>query len=449
MMTIDENDVRQMLHRHAADVTPSDDAWEQIQAKIREEERPVAVVRRHPFRVMAGGAAAAAVAALVAGQVLTSPTTQVATPTTETTVPAPGIDPPDFPYVFPEPASSEVAALDPVKSAKHFLEARTGLVPGEPRVLDKSPDSYHLRFDEGPVFSEVFLRRDGRRWWVDSATSDLLQLQPGYVSGEIVGDGGVEADGTLTLRYRGGDGDPSTTEERQVRRLDLIDYRQPMAGEAYVVIGGVLAMDDGTFAVVETWVQSPNGGAVGPDVSEDPSSYLGIYPAYTGEELAGYEDMAAEGDTTYTDPRATAGAFLGDHFFRRDESEVSYSVGELQQGDNLSGEVPFTLSDGGEGIVAVRKASPDARTWYVVFAATVPQSFDVRVEGNGTTVEPAAGVTVTTAEMQPMPGGDLVTGEPADGLVRFEGVIEGIVKLVGTGADGRTVVLMSRVAAAD
>ena len=86
--------------------------------------------------------------------------------------------------------------------------------------------------------------------------------------------------------------------------------------------------------------------------------------------------------------------------------------------------------------------------WFVSYATTDGAPFDIRTEGGGTTVEPRDGISVDLAEMQPMPGGDVVTGEPADHLLRFEGVTSGIVKLLGTDAGGTTVFTVSRVSPA-
>ena len=460
MMTMENEDaVRSMLRRHADDVTPSPDAWEQIQAKIADDERPAAVVRRHPFRVMAGGAAAAAVAALVVGQVLPSPTSQVAvdTPTTEapaTTAVSPGYtaDVPTTPWVWPAADADLPALYDPVGAATAYLQDRTGAVAEGGEVTFETDRAATVLFLDGPVVSEVFLEKAGNRWFVDGAASDLIPLhQLTYTGRMITAEAVAESDGSVTLRYGAADGNPVVEDPvGPVVFRQTIALEQEMPGEDWVTAGAVLQTADGTFAVSESWQRNPDASAVPDTAPEGDDTYTGVYPAYTGEELAGYDDAArTDGDTTYATPASTAGAFLGDVLFPRGTSDVSYEVGEFRQGDALSGEVEFTLSDGGRGVVVVRKASAEARIWYVVTAFTEPAlAVDVRVEGGGVTVEPATGATVEVAELQPLPGGELVTAEPADHLLRFEDVTNGIVRLVGTDADGRTAFLFGRVSPA-
>jgi hypothetical protein len=449
--TSDEQDVRSMLHRRAADVTPAPDAWASIQARLEADQRPGAVVRRHPFRVLAGGVAAAAVAALFVTQVLPGPpATEVRTPPTGTAT-QPDATVPDVPWVWPAAGADFPAVHDPIAVAAAYIEDRTGAVPNGGQLTTTSAGHGVVLYGRGPAVSEVAVVRAGDRWFVESASSDLLPMHMlTYDGTAITGELTAEAEGTLTLRYGAADGDPLVEDPRgPVAFRETIALEQRMAGEDWVTAGGVLQIADGTFAVTEGWQRNPRVTAVPDTTPGVADAYTGVFPAYTGEELARYDDAArTNGDTTYTDPRSTAGAFLG-QLFPRDSSDVSYAVADFRQGDELSGEVAFTLSDGGRGVVAVRRPSGTARIWYVVTAFTEPAlAIDVRVEGGGTTVEPAPGATVEVAELQPLPGGDVVTAEPADHLLRFEGVTDGIVRLVGSDADGRTALLVARVSSA-
>jgi hypothetical protein len=436
VMTDFEDDVRAMLHRRAGDGVPSADAWEQIQARLEADERPTAVVRRRPFQVVAGGAAAAALAALVVGQLVGAPSSQVATEPPVTEAPASA---PDFPVVFAEPGAT------PAEAAAAYLEARAGVAPSEGTVVMQDETAAEIVFHDGPVFSDVLLRQGPAGWYVDSATSDLMQLYPSYTGTEIGGDITVEADGTLHVSYRSGDGDPVVEEEpAAVERLAMQVIEQAMPGEPYVIVQAVLDLGDGGFVVAESWVTHPETGAAAPDGGEGVDTYQGVWPAYTGDELAGYEDSVRDGSQPWlSDPAEVALAFLEGQVL---PDEVTAQTGTFMQGDAASGEVPFTLSDGARGVVLVRKASAEARTWFVTFATTDGGPFDVRTEGGDVVIELRDGIRAAGAEARPLPGGDLVSaGSDDDGVIRLEGAgSTGIVKVVGSDADGTTVFTVSR-----
>lgn len=91
---------------------------------------------------------------------------------------------------------------------------------------------------------------------------------------------------------------------------------------------------------------------------------VALWPARTTVELERLESEAAAGRREdLTDPRAVAGAYVRERL----GAGVPYSVAEFQQGDSMSGEVPYRTppeGDGsGSGVVLLRRLGS---IWYVI-----------------------------------------------------------------------------------
>lgn len=446
MMTEFEDDVRAMLHRRAGDATASRDAWEQIQARLEADERPTAIVHRRPFQVVAGGAAAAAIAALVIGQVVPSPSSQVATETPVTEAPAAVVPVPDSPWVWPAAHDAELAATDPMTTATSYLRDRTGTEPTGGEVTLETDEAAQVLFRSGPVVSEVFLKKAGDRWFVGSAASDLIPMHMlTYDGSTVTGEVVAEADGSLTLRYEGPGVTPMVRPDQPVAFRDAVQVDQSVDAREWVTVAAVLRTDDGIFAVSESWQQPP--GDIGPGGGED-AEVLGdaVWPATTRDELAGLDDAVGSGEQPWlSDPAEVALAFLEGEVL---SGEVTANVGTFMQGDSLSGEVPFELSDGGRGLVLVRRASAEAQVWYVTFATTDGAPFDVRIEDGGITVQSNAGIATFGVEVRPLPDGEARSAAADGDTARIDGVTEGIVEAVGATADGGVAFTVSRTSAA-
>ncbi|HVF76038.1 MAG TPA: hypothetical protein VM938_13435 [Acidimicrobiales bacterium] len=94
---------------------------------------------------------------------------------------------------------------------------------------------------------------------------------------------------------------------------------------------------------------------------------VALYPALSMPELEALEAEVAKGARDdLGDPRAVAAAYVRERL----GPDVAYSVAEFQQGDSMSGEVPYRTppeGDGsGSGVVMVRKLRS---LWYVVGSA--------------------------------------------------------------------------------
>jgi len=139
---------------------------------------------------------------------------------------------------------------------------------------------------------------------------------------------------------------------------------------------------------------------------------VALWPARTMAELEGLEaDAAAGRRADLTDPRAVAGAYVRERL----GAEVPYSVAAFQQGDSMSGEVPYRTPPEGEGsgsgVVLVRKLGS---IWYVI-----------GVEAGSVSVQGASYDGVSTGgEAQVQAAGRLQvsvdTGEPGSGDGREE-----------------------------
>jgi hypothetical protein len=437
VMTEFEDDVRAMLHRRAADATTSPDAWEEIQTRLQADERP-AVLRQRRFQVVAGGAAAAAVAALVVGQVLPgSPATQVADQT-PTTVPA--VARPDHPWVWPaDPAD---AGTDPVETAADYVEARTGVRPTGGEHADHA-----VLFLSGPAMSEVFVVEVDGRWFVDSSTSDLVPIfDVTYDEGEVVGGATAESSGTVAVTVESSDRLLAERWDGEVGFRDAVPIRTTMPGFRYVVVRVVLTADDGTVAISERWVPATET-LQGPTDGEDAATFPGIWPVTSGDELASLED-SGDAEPWMADPAEVALAFLEGEVLGAG-GDVTATVGTFMQGDATSGEVPFELSDGGRGLVLVRRASAQATIWFVTFATTDGAPFDLRTEDGGITVESRPDVGTFSIEVAPLPAGPARSASADDtGIARVDGVTDGIVTVRGATSDGGVAFTVSRVAAA-
>jgi hypothetical protein len=360
-MTI-EDEVRETLTRRVEDVRPSPDAWRRITSRI--EASGEGVQRRRRVPLVAGAAAAAvAVVALVVGLGARDDTTSVATRPGSTTAE------PNVPWVWPaDPAD---APRDPVEAAARYVQDRTGTRPTRPELTSSSTKVDTVVFRSGEIESEVHVVAAGGRWFVDSAASYSIALNdPTYDGQRFKATVTSDTAGALDLWYGSASMNANfRVGPQRVALGQVIHLDQPFVSQSWVNAAAVLHLDDGTVAISEAWATDPKA----PGASPDEDRYRGVYPAVTGEELAGYEaQVRAQRRPDLEDPRAVAGQFLGETLFPRDTSPISYAVDPFRAGDATSGEVPFTLSDGNKGTVVVRRSSPAARVWYVVSAQTEP-----------------------------------------------------------------------------
>lgn len=338
-----EDELREMLRTKAAEVRVSDDAWAKISARI--QEAPARPVGR---RLALAGAAAAAVAGTVFVANLPGPTSQVATPDTTTSVPAEsGIAP---------------SSLDPVVVATQWLQDRfpeVDVVAGE---LQGSEDgNATVVFREGGVQTEVFVRQlSGREGWaVVAATSDMIPLfDVTYDGRDLQGRATPEAAGRVVIDYvLDGDAQYGGVRDVAAREDVALGWQTSEAAEV-AAVRVVLVVDDVRYLSEVT-----AGRVVDPAVAT--GSYVAVWPATDSAGLAELQRQADDGfRPDLLDPQAVAGAFLAE-LLPRDESPTSYTVGDFQQGDTTSGEVPYILSDGASGTILVRTTGEDGAIWFV------------------------------------------------------------------------------------
>lgn len=343
MMRFDEkqgDDVRDMLRSKAAEVRVSDDAWAKIAARL--DDKPAA--RTLGRRLALAGAAAAAVAGTVVAANLGTET-QVA-------------DPP------PPPASSiasDPSLLDPVVVATEWLRAR---VPGAElaagTLQDGGDGNASVLFLEGPVQTEVVVRQlSGREGWgVVGASSDMIPLfDVSYDGVNLQGRANAEAAGDVTIDYlldgEVVDGGHHSTEAGDVMLGWQTDEPVEVAAvRVTLTVDGVTYLSEQTAQAVV-------------DPATPVGSYVAIHPA---TDSAGLAELQRQADTGFRsdllDPQAVAGAFLAE-LLPRGETPTSYTVGEFQLGDGMSGEVPYTLSDGSAGVILLRNLGEADSIWFV------------------------------------------------------------------------------------
>ena len=349
-MTID-HDVRTMLHRRADEARVSDDAWERIAARL--EERPP----RHVGRAIA--AVAAAAATLVAGVLVwPEPARQVVLPpATTTTVPV-ALPP----HVWAAPEGETLA-----DAATSYVDLRTGITGGrqEPVMTDESHGT--VRFTGAGVETEVLLERIGERWLVLAAASDLVPVfDPAYDGSTFTASVVAEAAGQLTASVRAKDEDGASEGFTGVfgdvvRARQEVPIRHEQAGEPGLGLLVRLMQDDGTLALGEVWAEERD------DPATSDGGLVAVWPATDAEGVQSLQAQADSGERPdLLDPRAVAGSFLTEVL----DGSADFGVEPFQQGDATSGEVPYSLADGADGTVLVRRSGGEGSVWYVVGATS-------------------------------------------------------------------------------
>ena len=343
-----EDDVRTMLRHHAEDAHVSDDAWERIQDRLGDPG-----ARRRPLLPVIAAAAVAA-AVLVAAVVVwpQDDTTNVVTPATPTTA---AHDPADLPpHVW---ASQEGASL--ADTAAEYVEARTGGRTGvQPPVMTDESHATVLVRDETFV-TDLLMERSGERWLVIAAQSARAPIRDAVYDGTTFTATVVPAvDGYLGLmiRSRGEDRAAESFVNLSSRNVyDGVDVRvrHDKAGEPGLGLIARLSFGDGTVALSEVWVEERHDTITG-----------GITSVWPATDDAGLAALQAEADAgrrpDLLDPVAVARSFLSEVL----DGSTPFSLDEFQQGDNLSGEVPYSLDASPAGTILVRREGPGG-IWHV------------------------------------------------------------------------------------
>jgi hypothetical protein len=339
-----DDDIRDLLRAKADEATVSDDAWGKIAARLAE---PAPKVTHLPRRL----AAAAVVAAAVAGVVVVAQNRP---------------DHDGTPVAQSTSTTATVQQTDPnfVRSVvEDWVHERVpGVVMGRIDQTVHEDGSVTVRFTGGELASELFLRptNGGQGLEVASATSDLLHLDdPTYDDADgLVAEATAELDGALTTTYVV-DGQARPSAHQQVTHTEPIHLGYPVSGATSFVVRLVLVTDEGVTALVEQPARAL------PDPGVATGSYVSVWPATDSVGLSNLQAQVDEGRRDdLLDPQAVAGGFLSE-LLPRNETPTSFELGEFQQGDASSGEVPYTLSDGSHGVVLVRTMGGPKGMWFV------------------------------------------------------------------------------------
>jgi hypothetical protein len=131
-------------------------------------------------------------------------------------------------------------------------------------------------------------------------------------------------------------------------------------GAQAVVVRVVLVTADGTTAIAE------EPARILRDPATATGSYVALFPSTDSVGLATMQEQADnKRRTDLLDPVGVAGNALYE-LLPRSETSTTYEVGHFRKVDGYHGEVPYTLSDGGAGVVQLRRtADDDKRIWYV------------------------------------------------------------------------------------
>lgn len=262
------------------------------------------------------------------------------------------------------------SSLDPVVVATEWVRERVpeaDLVAGEFR--DAGEGTGAVLFQEGKVRTEVLVRRlsDGEGWGVVGAASDMIPLFDVTYDGHGVNGGAtVEAAGTLTVTYLADD----------TREIGVTGPREVRAGEGIEL--GMGSEQPGTSATVRAvlvvdGVSHLSEVTVGRATDPPKGSSVAVWPATDSVGLARLQRQADAGERPdLLDPQEAAKGFLAEAL----GGYVRYEIGEFQQGDNTSGEVPYGLGGGASGTVLLRRTGGEGSIWYV----TGVTSDDLRIE---------------------------------------------------------------------
>ena len=320
-----EDRVRAALHQKAGDVRPAD-GWEAIQRKLGEAPAvPAARRARAPWLL----SAAAAVVVAVVGASLAL---QDEGP--ERTVVAAGDDPgaatgePLLDAVWPTDDPTELLSIsaDYVRSpedvAAAYLSDRLDRELA-PDLIEVDGDTAQLG-DGTPVV--VHLGQHEEAWYVQRASSGLLDVRLGFDGTRVQGEVVPGANGDLEVGFVASDGgaggyqwaavaeDPIAVDLGLTRRASSVVIRSTLVGDA-----GNAALDERRLV--------PGSGDWAPH-PEAESEALGVWPKPVDEVHSGM----------LTDPVDTAALYI--------ESTVGSSNGvvlsDFRQGDSNSGEVEVT-----------------------------------------------------------------------------------------------------------
>jgi hypothetical protein len=323
-----EGRVRATLRQKAAEVrVPSGDAGlDAIHRKLASAPAVPARRTRGPWLV---AAAAAVVVAIVGGSLVARNDDD-----RDRTVVAGGGDPvaggeaavvdavwpSDDPEILRGISAAWARDPSPLPAVRLYLQDR----------LDTTPSDEHLVVDGDTVTvteeTDVVVhlgRLDGEIWFVERATSGLLDVDVDFDGERVTGGVVPGSSGTLEISYEADDGGAGGTVPAQAEVVVPIDYSMPASDS--VVTRVKLLADVGTVALDERRLAAPDGAPV-PDAPIVDA--VGVWPK-------GIDEISA---SDLTDPVGTAARYI--------EETVGASNGivlsDFRQGDSNSGEVEVT-----------------------------------------------------------------------------------------------------------
>lgn len=333
-----EDEVRTMLRRHADEVTPSADAWERIEARI--DDQPA--LRHWPI------AAAIAVSAALVVAVLAWPEdreTRVVTPaTTSTTVATNRAQNTRTVLIFLTDTEAECGVVRPVErqvpdTKAVAIAALQELFSGHVTEQERGAGLHGF----GPETAGLL-----RRLWVEDGIA-YVDLNASHR--EAIAQAGTSCGGVVFGAMIG-----STL--RQFPTVKDVRYAFDGDPRAFVEFQQGYCPDDpippGDPCDPRPW--GVRGGGI-----------VAVWPAADAAGMAVLQEAADRGDRPdLLDPVGVASGYLGE-LAPRDESPVSFTLGEFAEGDANSGEVPYTVPGGKEshGVALLRRAGPEA-IWTVV-----------------------------------------------------------------------------------
>jgi len=311
-----ENDVRQMLQRRAGDVSPSPDAWADIERRLTGEGGDGRVVplrnrpaRRYPPFLVA---AAVLVALGVAAAVLSGPDGSSRVDTTPAS-PSPTAPPttfggssPSLAAVWPATTVDGLNALqadadagrrpdllNPRAAAGQYLGDRFLALPGERvdfevleyRAGDSQSGEVPYRADGLP--GTVLVRRtagEGSIWFVVGSTSLRLPVvNAGYDGRRFTAGLQPTAAGRLEVALHGGDGDDPVRTVQDVTAGQQIELDQALPGRRAAIALMVHTGTDGVVSLAEVRADGP--APIRPAYCEVLDSVMGERPeSYVGSE---------------------------------------------------------------------------------------------------------------------------------------------------------------------
>jgi hypothetical protein len=346
-----DDDIRDMLRTKATEAAVSADAWDKIAVRLDETERKV---RQLPRRLALVGVAAAA----VAGTVVLANRSETDGPATQATTTT---------HVMAPPADAG-EVRDAVQS---WLAVRLPDVdPGTYDTVTHDDGTVTVRFKDGDLDAELVLQPlDSQKGYgVASVSTGLVLLNnPTYDGHEIVAEAIPAVEGQLTTTYYVSGGQDVANPGIQAidgGTVHVTHETQPL-GHPYeradsVTVQIVLTAADGTTGIAQedaTFLRDP---------ATPTGSYVSVWPATDAVGLASLQQQADNGRRgDLLDPQGVAGNAFHE-LLPQTETSTGYHLGDFRKVDGYSGEVPYTLSEGGTGVIQLRRtADDDRRIWYV------------------------------------------------------------------------------------